>query len=75
MFEWVYFASPESSIDQIPVYGTRYALGDRLAVQVEKQLKERGLEADVIVPVSRNLADCCHCNGRTHEDALPRSAH
>lgn len=51
MFEWVYFASPESNIDGIPVYGARIALGDRLAFQVKKELSQRNLEADIIVPV------------------------
>lgn len=51
MFEWVYFASPESVIDGAPVYGTRIQLGKHLARLVRDQMKERGLEADVIVPV------------------------
>ena len=51
MFEWVYFASPESEIDQVPVYGSRIQLGKSLARLVKKELAARGFEADLIVPV------------------------
>lgn len=51
MFEWVYFSSPESVIDGIPVYGSRITLGKNLAHEVRRVLKERGLSADLIVPV------------------------
>ncbi|MCM2277522.1 MAG: amidophosphoribosyltransferase [Oligoflexia bacterium] len=51
MFEWVYFASPESRIDGIPVYGARIELGRSLARLLKSQLEERGLAGDVIVPV------------------------
>jgi amidophosphoribosyltransferase len=51
MFEWVYFASPESELDQIPVYGARIGLGQFLASQVQKVLAERGFVADIVVPV------------------------
>ena len=51
MFEWIYFASPESKIDQIPVYGARINLGKKLAGLIRERMKEQGLEADVVVPV------------------------
>jgi len=51
MFEWVYFASPESELDHVPVYGARIELGRKLAGVVQTALKERGLEADLVVPV------------------------
>ncbi len=51
MFEWVYFASPESVIDDVPVYGARIDLGNNLAEQLKKQIQSRGIEADLIVPV------------------------
>jgi amidophosphoribosyltransferase len=51
MFEWVYFASPESIIDGAPVYGSRIGLGKNLAALVRTQLKARGFEADIVVPV------------------------
>jgi amidophosphoribosyltransferase len=51
MFEWVYFASPESMIDEVPVYGARIQLGKNLAKLIKKQLEEKKIEADIIVPV------------------------
>ena len=51
MFEWIYFASPESVIDQVPVYGSRLELGKQLANRVKKELAQRGLSADLVVPV------------------------
>jgi len=51
MFEWVYFASPESVIDETPVYGARIGLGHNLATLVRTELAKRGLGADIVVPV------------------------
>jgi amidophosphoribosyltransferase len=51
MFEWVYFASPESVIDGVPVYGSRIQLGKNLARLVKSQMLQRGLQADLIVPI------------------------
>jgi amidophosphoribosyltransferase len=51
MFEWIYFASPESVIDGVPVYGSRIQLGKNLSKLVKDRMKERGLEADLIVPI------------------------
>lgn len=51
MFEWIYFASPESVIDRIPVYGARINLGQKLASIIKDRMKSQGLEADVVVPV------------------------
>lgn len=51
MFEWVYFASPESIIDQIPVYGSRIQLGKKLAQLVKKEIESKRMTPDMIVPV------------------------
>lgn len=51
MFEWVYFASPESIIDKVPVYGARLQLGKRLASLLSEQVQKRGLKPDIVVPV------------------------
>ncbi|MBC7693326.1 MAG: amidophosphoribosyltransferase [Methylotenera sp.] len=51
MFEWIYFASPESIIDKVPVYGARIGLGKYLGRSIRKLIAERGIEADIIVPV------------------------
>jgi amidophosphoribosyltransferase len=44
VFEWVYFARPDSTIDGRSVYRARERMGRRLAV-------EHAVEADVVVPV------------------------
>jgi amidophosphoribosyltransferase len=51
MFEWIYFASPESVIDGVPVYGARIHLGKNLARLIKNKIQERGIEADIVVPV------------------------
>jgi amidophosphoribosyltransferase len=47
MFEWVYFARPDSVIEKKSVYGVRLALGTELA----RTWKKRGLKADIVIPV------------------------
>ncbi len=44
IFEYVYFARPDSTIDGVNVYEARKNLGRALA-------KEHGIEADVVIPV------------------------
>jgi len=44
VFEWVYFARPDSTIAGQSVYGARESMGRRLAV-------EHPVEADIVVPV------------------------
>ena len=51
MFEWVYFASPESVIDGVPVYGSRIQLGKNLAALVKKEIAIGKINPDIIVPV------------------------
>jgi amidophosphoribosyltransferase len=51
MFEWVYFASPESVMDRVPVYGARIQLGKYLARLIKKQIDEGMIKPDIIVPV------------------------
>ncbi|MBN19982.1 MAG: amidophosphoribosyltransferase [Bdellovibrionaceae bacterium] len=51
MFEWIYFASPESILDSVPVYGTRIELGKALGKRVKEKLKSLGFQPDLIVPV------------------------
>jgi amidophosphoribosyltransferase len=49
IFEYVYFARPDSKIDNISVYRARMRMGDRLA---EKILRERpDHDIDVVVPI------------------------
>lgn len=51
MFEWVYFASPESELDDVPVYGARIELGRALANQVRQEIDAGRVKPDLIVPV------------------------
>ena len=49
IFEYVYFARPDSKIDNISVYRARMRMGDRLA---EKILRERpDYDIDVVIPI------------------------
>jgi len=47
IFEWVYFARPDSVIDGISVYEARLGLGRELASAVRKA----GISPDVVIPV------------------------
>jgi amidophosphoribosyltransferase len=47
IFERIYFARPDSQMEEGRVYQTRWALGERLGAE----WRARGLEADVVVPV------------------------
>jgi amidophosphoribosyltransferase len=47
IFEYVYFARPDSVMDGIPIYEARFGLGRELA----KEIKRRGLKPDVVIPV------------------------
>jgi amidophosphoribosyltransferase len=47
IFEYVYFARPDSTIDGISVYEARLNLGKNLA----KEIKKKGLKIDIVVPV------------------------
>jgi amidophosphoribosyltransferase len=53
LFEWVYFARPDSFIDNVNVYLCRVELGRLLAEEVRKH----NLDVDVVVPVPDSARD------------------
>ena len=53
LFEWVYFARPDSFIDNVNVYTCRVHLGGFLA----EEIKKHNLKIDVVVPVPDSARD------------------
>ena len=49
IFEYVYFARPDSTIDKISVYNTRLRMGEYLAHNISKQWHDEDI--DVVVPI------------------------
>jgi amidophosphoribosyltransferase len=53
LFEWVYFARPDSFIDGVNVYDCRVNLGKLLAEDIKKE----NLKIDVVVPIPDSARD------------------
>ncbi|TCP93505.1 amidophosphoribosyltransferase [Cricetibacter osteomyelitidis] len=55
IFEFVYFARPDSCIDGVSVYAARVHMGERLGEKIAKQWKDADI--DVVIPVPETSND------------------
>jgi amidophosphoribosyltransferase len=49
LFEYIYFARPDSTIDRISVYESRIKMGEKLAQKIIKEFPENDI--DVVIPI------------------------
>ena len=55
IFEYVYFARPDSTIDKISVYGARVEMGTKLGEKIAKEWDD--IEIDVVIPIPETSCD------------------
>ena len=51
MFEWVYFAGAESTLDGVSVYRSRLNLGQVLSKRVQEAIDQKRIEVDIVAPI------------------------
>jgi len=51
MFEWVYFANPESVLEKRSVYSTRLDFGVNLAKEIQVLIDDGVISPDIVVPI------------------------
>ena len=51
MFEWVYFANPESVLEKRSVYSTRLDFGKNLGKEIQVLIDEGKISPDIVVPI------------------------
>mmetsp|Transcript_58113 Transcript_58113/g.131680 ORF Transcript_58113/g.131680 Transcript_58113/m.131680 type:complete len:560 (+) Transcript_58113:71-1750(+) len=49
LFEYVYFARPDSIMDSVPVYESRLRMGEKLALKIMRERPNHGI--DVVIPI------------------------
>jgi len=55
IFEFVYFARPDSTIDKISVYASRVEMGTKLGEKIAKEWDD--VEIDVVIPIPETSCD------------------
>jgi amidophosphoribosyltransferase len=55
IFEYVYFARPDSTIDKISVYGSRVEMGKKLGDKIAKEWED--VDIDVVIPIPETSCD------------------
>ena len=55
IFEYVYFARPDSTLDKISVYGSRVEMGKMLADKISREWSD--LDIDVVIPIPETSCD------------------
>lgn len=55
IFEFVYFARPDSTIDKISVYGSRVHMGKKLGEKIKKEWED--VDIDVVIPIPETSCD------------------
>lgn len=55
IFEYVYFARPDSTIDNVSVYASRVAMGKKLGEKIKKEWAH--LDIDVVIPIPETSND------------------
>ncbi|WP_318490893.1 amidophosphoribosyltransferase [Photobacterium leiognathi] len=55
VFEFVYFARPDSFIDKVSVYGARLAMGTKLGEKIKREWAD--VDIDVVIPIPETSCD------------------
>lgn len=55
IFEFVYFARPDSTMDKMSVYGSRVEMGKQLGKRIAQQWED--LDIDVVIPIPETSCD------------------